>query len=322
MTLRVGTDCSGLESPLLALRSLGVPYEHVFSSEIDKRCVKLIKANFSPRILFGDPDGPFPEGDITKRDLRDVPGIDVYICGFPCQPFSKCGKRGGFEDPRGNVFFACVELIRRKKPRYFVLENVPGILSHARGETWAVIEEHLAALERECGYRVEWRLLNSRLHAGVPQNRPRIYIVGTLAGDIRWPEQCEMAPLRDYINWDNTKSRPMPPSLERIWPQIEGCGLWLLNVNAFPAQLAANGKLRTMQAGRPGFWAPCMCATQRYWCLPLSRFLTGAEVLGLQGIEAHRLRGLSDYHARFRAGNAMTVPLLARIFRGLGIGRA
>jgi len=77
--LRVGTDCSGIEAPILALRRLKIPFVHEFSSEIDPYCISTIQANFDPKIIFGD---------IKTRTLKDIPDIDGYVCGFPCQPFS------------------------------------------------------------------------------------------------------------------------------------------------------------------------------------------------------------------------------------------
>jgi site-specific DNA-cytosine methylase len=91
--LRVGTDCSGIEAPIQALRQLQIPFNHVFSSDIDKFVIQSIKANYHPGILYGDPDGPYPNGDITKRDVNTIPDIDLYIAGFPCQPFSTAGSR-------------------------------------------------------------------------------------------------------------------------------------------------------------------------------------------------------------------------------------
>ena len=99
MKIKVGTDCSGIEAPIEALRQMGIKFIHEFSSEIDKYCIQSIKANYNPKILFGDPDGYFPNGDITKRDIKDIPDIDLYVCGFPCQPFSQAGRREGLEHP-------------------------------------------------------------------------------------------------------------------------------------------------------------------------------------------------------------------------------
>lgn len=112
--LRVGTDCSGIEAPIMALTQLTVPFVHEFSSEIDKHCIASIRANYDPKIIFGD---------MTKRKLKD---IDLYVCGFPCQPFSDAGKRQGVKDPRGTIFWECLRVIRYKKPTFFILENVKG----------------------------------------------------------------------------------------------------------------------------------------------------------------------------------------------------
>jgi site-specific DNA-cytosine methylase len=75
--IRIETDCSGIEAPIQALQQL--PFKHVFCSEIDKYCIQSIKANYNPDIIFGDKDGLYPEGDITKRNINDVPDIDLYV---------------------------------------------------------------------------------------------------------------------------------------------------------------------------------------------------------------------------------------------------
>jgi len=147
--LRVGTDCSGIEAPIVALKQLGVPFSHEFSSEVDKHCVATIKANFSPKIIFND---------MTKRNVKDIPDIDLYVCGFPCQPFSTAGSRNGISDPRGTIFWECVRVIQRKKPIVFVLENVKGLLSINNGETFHSMMHTLNSLK---GYTIDWRILNT-----------------------------------------------------------------------------------------------------------------------------------------------------------------
>ena len=108
------------------------------------------------------------------------------MCGFPCQPFSVAGDKKGFEDNRGNVFWSCLEVIEKKQPKYFILENVKGLLGHDKpvgakrkeyGNTFNVIWSALLALER-FGYKVQWKVMNTRDY-GIPQNRERIYFLGT-----------------------------------------------------------------------------------------------------------------------------------------------
>ena len=123
--LKVATDCSGIEAPIQALEQLQIPHEHIWSSDIDKYCISSIKANYAPGRLYGDKDGPYPDGDLRNRDHRKLPDVDLYVCGFPCQSFSLAGmrgsSRGGLSDPRGNIIYSCIDTIKAKKPRYFIL---------------------------------------------------------------------------------------------------------------------------------------------------------------------------------------------------------
>jgi len=135
----------------------------VFSSEWDKYCKKTYEANF----------GEVPEGDITKIDEKDIPDHDVLVGGFPCQAFSIAGKRGGFQDTRGTLFFDIARILKRKKPKAFLLENVGGLVTHDGGRT---IETILNTLKR-LNYEVYHKVLDSS-DFGVPQKRRRIYIVG------------------------------------------------------------------------------------------------------------------------------------------------
>ena len=139
----------------------------VFTSEWDKYSKQTYKANF----------GEIPFGDITKPVTKSyIPdNFDVLCAGFPCQAFSIAGKRGGFEDTRGTLFFDVAEIIKKKQPKAIFLENVKGLRNHDRGKTLATI---LNVLREDLNYYVpEPQILNAK-EFGVPQNRERIFIVG------------------------------------------------------------------------------------------------------------------------------------------------
>ncbi len=149
----------------LAMQNLGG--KCIFTSEWDKDAQKTYRANF----------GEVPFGDITKEDTKKyIPeGFDVLCAGFPCQAFSIAGKRGGFEDTRGTLFFDVAEIIKQKKPKAIFLENVKGLRNHNGGRTLATI---LNVLRNDLDYFVpEPQIINAK-NFGVPQHRERIYIVG------------------------------------------------------------------------------------------------------------------------------------------------
>lgn len=137
----------------------------VFSSEWDKYCQITYKKNF----------GEAPHGDIRKIKASEVPDHDILTAGFPCQAFSIAGKRGGFDDTRGTLFFETARIIKEKQPKIVFLENVKGLMNHDRGKTLATI---LNVLRNDLNYFVpEPQIVNAK-HFGVPQNRERIIIVG------------------------------------------------------------------------------------------------------------------------------------------------
>ena len=137
--IRVGTDCSGMEAPVQALRRMRVRFEHMFSSDICPHVRSTISANFMPGCLYPD---------LTTRDVVETPSVDLYIAGFPCQPFSSAGLQQGFQDQkkRGIVFFSIAEYLRVHLPRAFVLENVVGLTTLERGRYMKAVLEELHAI--------------------------------------------------------------------------------------------------------------------------------------------------------------------------------
>lgn len=167
----------------LACNDRGIETECVFTSEIKPYAVNVLKQNHPNEEI---------NGDITQVEAKEIPDFDILLAGFPCQAFSSAGKRLGFEDTRGTLFFDVERILKEKKPQGFILENVEGLVNHDRenskapiGRTLRIILEHLEALD----YKVTWKVLNAK-NFGVPQDRKRIYIVGSK----------KEAPELDYFN--------------------------------------------------------------------------------------------------------------------------
>jgi DNA (cytosine-5)-methyltransferase 1 len=148
-------------------------------SEIDKYANELLKKRFPEVKNYGD---------ATKIKPSELPNFDLLCAGFPCQAFSIAGKRGGFQDTRGTLFFEIARIVEAKRPKLVLLENVKGLLNHEKGKTFSVILQTLS----ELGYDVQWMVLNSKFF-GVPQNRERVFIIGSIRGEPR----PEILPFRE-----------------------------------------------------------------------------------------------------------------------------
>ncbi|MEI7597432.1 MAG: DNA cytosine methyltransferase [Bacteroidota bacterium] len=189
---------AGIGGFRLAMQNLGG--KCVFTSEWDKEAQRTYRANF----------GEVPFGDITKEETKKfIPdGFDVLCAGFPCQAFSIAGKRGGFEDTRGTLFFDVAEIIKRKKPKAIFLENVKGLRNHNGGKT---LETILNVLRNDLNYFVpEPQIINAK-EFGVPQNRERIYIVGfrkdTGITEFEYPK-----PINKKVAFSQVKEQNVPPT--------------------------------------------------------------------------------------------------------------
>lgn len=167
-SIKVVSLFSGIGGFEEGLKKSGIPSEIVFSSEIDRFAQKSYVANFSSKHLHGD---------IKEIDEKDIPDHDLLLAGFPCQSFSIAGKRKGFDDIRGTLFFDIARILSEKKPKYILLENVKNLISHDGSNTFRKI---LGTLN-EIGYTVDFTVINS-CEAGVPQNRDRTYICGVYHG--------------------------------------------------------------------------------------------------------------------------------------------
>lgn len=271
----------------------------VFSSECDEPCRETYAANF----------GQKPAGDIREIALSAVPDHDILTAGFPCQPFSIIGGRGGFTDTRGTLFFEIERILAAKQPLAFLLENVRQLVTHDGGRTFATVLAHLEAL----GYVVHWAILNG-LDFGVPQKRERVVIVGFRENvPFTFPtcgpgnakslaevlEPHEKVPERYFVS-EHIKRKlaakvrhvPVTPG---IWHENKGGHI---GIHPFSCALRAS-------------------ASYNYLLVDGKRRLTPREMLRLQGFPEHFRIPVSDCQARKQAGNSVVVPKIEAIARAM-----
>lgn len=182
---------AGLGGFRLALESLGA--KCVYSNEWDVPAQKVYKANF----------GETPEGDITKVDEKTIPDHDIICAGFPCQAFSISGKRRGFEDSRGTLFFDVARIVKEKKPKVVFMENVRNFAAHDGGRTIEVVKNTM----EELGYSFNYKVLSATDY-GVPQKRERVYMVcfrnDLGVTDFKYPEPFKLTRhVEDFLLKDN-----------------------------------------------------------------------------------------------------------------------
>lgn len=276
----------------------GFEPECVFSSDIDPDAQTAYEANFGER----------PHGDITKVHERDIPEHDILLGGFPCQAFSICGDQRGFEDTRGTLFFDIARILKEKRPRAFVLENVKQLRSHNEGRTLYRIMESL----RNIGYYADYRILNA-LDFGLPQKRERIFIVGFREPRSHvWPKgDVPMKPLSELLE-DNVAefyyasekirrnriesiaSKKRPDELT-IWHENKGG-----NISALPYSCA-------LRAG----------ASYNYLLVNGERRLTEREMLRLQGFPDTYKIACGYQATRKQAGNSVAVPCVAAVMHSV-----
>ena len=290
MKLKIGTDCSGIEAPIQALNKLGIDYEHMFSSDIDKYARQSILANYTPNILYED---------ITKQ--RNLPKLDMYVCGFPCQPFSTSGSRLGSQDKRGNIFFNCISTIKQTKTNIFILENVKGIITVQNGEYFKKIQSTLKKLS---DYRIYYWLLNTKDY-GIPQNRERLFIVGTkkdiLTKELNFPKKRKCKPIESYIDKKYTIKEKYCNTFERR-KHLFNNGIFVSLGSLYDNSSPVNAKYSST------------IITSPLWCIPMHRRATIKECLSLQGFPKQFKQVVSDSQMRKQIGNSMSVNVLELIF--------
>ena len=162
--MTVGIDSIGIGTPIYALMNLGVEFQYEFASDIDPNAQRMVLANLNPRQFYGD---------IGDRNNELAPDCDLYVAGFPCQPFSVAGLHQGLDDVkgRGKVIEHICSYLEAKTPRAFLLENVAALSTMDEGKT---LQDILFRLSNNGECFVTWEILNLEEH-GIPQHRPRPY---------------------------------------------------------------------------------------------------------------------------------------------------
>ncbi len=279
-------------------------------SEIDPYAIKIYTTHFAKHKNFGD---------ITKINEKELPDFDLLVGGFPCQSFSIAGKRRGFADPRGQMFYHIERILRAKKPSRFILENVKGLLNHDDGRTFKVIVAALAAL----GYRVQWLVLNSKNH-GVAQHRERVLIIGhhrSITQPKIFPQGFTDTPTDAPHKTKNGSGIHCLYNGGYINKKIHG-------VTGFsPALVASTNSVPviaiTNSSNREFGWkpiSPALCAGD-FRNVKLVGKRCGnlyKQIRKLTPLECERLQGFSDYWTigisdtqRYKClGNAVTVPVI------------
>lgn len=262
-------------------------------SEIDRYATQIYQAHYPTH---------YNHGDITKIQEKKLPDFDLLVGGFPCQSFSIAGKRGGFSDTRGTLFFDICRLLKEKQPRLLLLENVKGLLSHDAGKTFATI---VVALD-ELGYDIQWQVLNSK-DFGVPQNRERIFIVGHLRGTPR----PQVFPFGDDAE---ISARTHEPKKGRAQAEdshtLRGSSVKADQVFVVDRSYPSRERIYTKNAptvrnyGSGGNKMPLVGGVRR---------LTPVECERLQGFPDSWTAGISDTQRYKTLGNAVTVNVIQSI---------
>lgn len=279
----------------------------VWANEIDKDACKTYRHNFGDKYLV--------EGDIKEVDPKDIPDIDILNGGFPCQAFSVAGYRKGFEDERGNLFFEITRILKVKRPKAILLENVKNLEGHDHGNTFKVIKKQLELL----GYHVHHKVLNTMEYGNVPQNRERIYIVGFLSKDaynkFTYPAAVPLTKnIHDIIDVTDKKPLGLYYENSKYYPELKKTMTKRDTVYQWRRVYCRENKSNvcptlTANMGTGGHNVPLILDDYGI------RKLTPEECVGFQGFPEifsfpNDISNASKYK---QAGNSVSVPVIKRI---------
>jgi len=266
-------------------------WECIGFSEIDKHAIQVYQKHFPKHKNYGS---------ATEIDTNKLPNFDFLCGGFPCQAFSIAGKQGGFQDTRGTLFFEIARILKAKRPKAFLLENVKGLLNHDKGKTFSTILNTLVAL----GYDVQTVLLNSKFF-GVPQNRERVFIIG----HIRDRSRRKILSFPSSSKKINKQQSASQHKIARGMPMIKAV------LTPEREKKRQNGR-RFKEDGEEMF---TLTGQDKHGVMIDSdiRKLTPLECERLQGFPDNWTKELSDTQRYKTCGNAVTVCVIEEIMSGL-----
>jgi len=307
-----------MEAPIQAIRNLGITYKHEFSCDINEHARATIQANF--------PHGTMYE-DLTKRANSKVPKVDLYIAGFPCQPFSSAGLQQGFKDEkgRGEIFFYVLNFLEENRPKVFILENVSGIVTLRQPNGRKYMDDILKVLNGLGDYNIQWKVLDTK-EQGIPQSRRRWYCVGIRKdvddGSFSFPEKID-CPNVDLL-------------LEPRDPELAKSGLPPMT----QATARKNVKTALLKIGTKGHdgrrvtylvdcdsspyrsifrknMCPCITVSRGggHWVTSRGRRTMKTEMMRLQGMDPTKFKvAVTETQLGKQLGNTMSVNVLERLF--------
>lgn len=315
MSILYGSDCSGIEAPYLALREVIAPRKikinHLFASDIKENVRRMIIANYNVDQIF----------ETANVAPQDKPYVDIYTSGFPCQPFSTVGLRKGFEDTRGTVFHDCAAYIEHHRPKMYLLENVKGLKSHNKGETFQTI---MSTLENNIpGYHVSWHEMSPHTHCNHPQHRPRIFIVG-LRNDIADQPFAGLDPIPLTVRAQDLLNTTVKGDKATLSKHELTCLEYKREKFFNKAKIDVEDDYYFVDVGSsahygsifstPNLFPTLLAHRTCYYITKLQRKLTTDEARAVQGIPPLNVV-VAKGQFEMQIGNSICVPLLKRIFQ-------
>ena len=342
--MKVGTFFSGVGSPEQALKNLKINHSIEFACDIDKFAKQTYLKNFSCKNFYED---------ITKFNMNNLSYVDLLVFGFPCQAFSLAGKRRGFDDTRGTLFYDALRYLKEHRPRYFIAENVKGLLSHDSGKTFQTIIDCLAKTINyqysiipfdNLGYHIHYKVLNTK-DFGIPQNRERIFIIGIRDdsdNNFRFPKEIPLElklkdilqhnPNEKYYLSDKAIARIKRHDNKSLGNELSNCITSVYYKQGGRDQQYISHSLYP-RSGNPKNGGTGFLSKEdgTSYCLDTGntqaieliadnkkiRRLTPIECERLQGFPDNHTKGVSDTQRYKQMGNTTSVNVMEAIFKNL-----